>query len=390
MAATPLGTVGACVSGVTVEILEAQPPVEVVAKRRDLRRAARGGARARGARGDRAVDPRAGAATAASRRPSFEGTELFARGVGESTDIVQKEMYTFEDGGGRSLTLRPEGTAPICRAYVEHGMHKLPQPAKLWYLSCFFRYERAQAGPLPAVLADRRRGDRLRRPGRRRRAHHAARDAAGRGRVSRRAAPAGEPRLPRGPRRVPRGAAGATCARTRTSSPTRSAAASTSTRCARSTPTIRARGRSWSAPRGCWTASPPTTPSTSPRSARCSTRAGVDYEIDPSLVRGLDYYTRTVFEFTSDALGAQSGVGGGGRYDGLVEQLGGPPTPGCGWAAGVERIRLAGHRAADGAAAGRPLRRARRPRRTGGRVRASPPRRAARGWRRSWSWRAAR
>ena len=75
--------------------------------------------------------------------------------------------------------------------------------------------------------------------------------------------------------------------------------------------------------------------------------AGVDYEIDPSLVRGLDYYTRTVFEFTSDALGAQSGVGGGGRYDGLVEQLGGPPTPGCGWAAGVERIRLAGDRAAD-------------------------------------------
>ena len=69
--------------------------------------------------------------------------------------------------------------------------------------------------------------------------------------------------------------------------------------------------------------------------------AGVAYEIDPSLVRGLDYYTRTVFEFTSDALGAQSGVGGGGRYDGLVEQLGGPPTPGCGWAAGVERIRLA-------------------------------------------------
>ena len=66
--------------------------------------------------------------------PVFEATELFARGVGEATDIVQKEMYTFEDGGGRSLTLRPEGTAPVCRAYVEHGMHKLPQPVKLWYL----------------------------------------------------------------------------------------------------------------------------------------------------------------------------------------------------------------------------------------------------------------
>src|ERR1700723_4129563 len=78
--------------------------------------------------------------------PTFEATDLFARGVGEATDIVQKEMYTFEDGGGRSLTLRPEGTAPVCRAYVEHGMHKLRQPVKLWYLSSFFRYERAQAG----------------------------------------------------------------------------------------------------------------------------------------------------------------------------------------------------------------------------------------------------
>ena len=66
--------------------------------------------------------------------PTFEATELFARGVGEATDIVQKEMYTFDDGGGRSMTLRPEGTAPVCRAYIEHGMHKLPQPVKLWYL----------------------------------------------------------------------------------------------------------------------------------------------------------------------------------------------------------------------------------------------------------------
>jgi histidyl-tRNA synthetase len=77
--------------------------------------------------------------------PTFEATELFSRGVGASTDIVQKEMYTF-DSGERSYTLRPEGTAPVCRAYVEHGMHKLPQPVKLWYLSSFFRHERAQAG----------------------------------------------------------------------------------------------------------------------------------------------------------------------------------------------------------------------------------------------------
>ena len=78
--------------------------------------------------------------------PTFEATELFSRGVGEATDIVQKEMYTFDDGGGRSLTLRPEGTAPVCRAYLEHGMHKLPQPVKLWYLSSFFRAEAPQRG----------------------------------------------------------------------------------------------------------------------------------------------------------------------------------------------------------------------------------------------------
>ena len=78
--------------------------------------------------------------------PTFESTELFARGVGEATDIVQKEMYSFDDGEGRSLTLRPEGTAPVCRAYIEHGMHKLPQPVKLWYLSSFFRSEAPQRG----------------------------------------------------------------------------------------------------------------------------------------------------------------------------------------------------------------------------------------------------
>ena len=97
------------------------------------------------ARGARRADPR----RRRLRRietPTFEATELFARGVGEATDIVQKEMYTFDDGGGRSLTLRPEGTAPVCRAYLEHGMHKLPQPVKLWYLSSFFRAEAPQRG----------------------------------------------------------------------------------------------------------------------------------------------------------------------------------------------------------------------------------------------------
>src|SRR5918998_1227343 len=78
--------------------------------------------------------------------PAFEDTDLFARGVGEATDIVQKEMFTFEDKGGRSLTLRPEETASICRAYVEHGMHKRPQPVRLWYMGPYFRAEQPQAG----------------------------------------------------------------------------------------------------------------------------------------------------------------------------------------------------------------------------------------------------
>ncbi len=78
--------------------------------------------------------------------PTFEETRLFTRGVGESTDIVRKEMYTFEDLGGRSMTLRPEGTAPVARAYIEHGMHTLPQPVKLYYHSPMFRYESPQSG----------------------------------------------------------------------------------------------------------------------------------------------------------------------------------------------------------------------------------------------------
>ena len=123
----------------------------------------RGGARSCRPRGARSTCcPRTGAARAilqayadelleragygAFESPVFEDTELFARGVGESTDIVQKEMFTFEDKGGRSLTLRPEGTAGVCRAYVEHGMHKLPQPVKLRYWGPFFRHEAPQAG----------------------------------------------------------------------------------------------------------------------------------------------------------------------------------------------------------------------------------------------------
>ena len=148
-------------------------------------------------------------------------------------------MYTFDDGGGRSLTLRPEGTAPVCRAYIEHGMHKLPQPVKLWYLSSFFRAEAPQKRPLPPVLAGRRRGDRL---GRRPETDAELivllaelLEALGQ---PRRAAAALEPRHARDARRLPRGAERVPARRTRTElSAGGPRAHRRSTRCARSTPT---------------------------------------------------------------------------------------------------------------------------------------------------------
>ena len=272
--------------------------------------------------------------------PAFEATELFARGVGEATDIVQHEMYTFDDGGGRSLTLRPEGTAPVCRAYLEHGMHKLPQPVKLWYLSPFFRAEAPQRGryrqfwqvgaeaigspsaetdaelivllsELLATLGVRETRLRLSSLGTPRtrleyREELTAYLRAHRDQLS----PEVAARIELNPMR----AFDATDATTR--------------RTMEGAPTLLGR--------------------LAPEDAQhfVAVRelldgAGVKYELDPRLVRGLDYYTRTVFEFTSDALGAQSGVGGGGRYDGLLELLGGDPTPASGWAAGIERMLIA-------------------------------------------------
>jgi histidyl-tRNA synthetase len=272
--------------------------------------------------------------------PTFEATELFARGVGEATDIVQKEMYTFDDGGGRSLTLRPEGTAPVCRAYIEHGMHKLPQPVKLWYLSSFYRAEAPQKGrfrqfwqvgaevigsagaetdaELIVLLSDllealmvkevRLRISSLGTPETRTqyrdelraylREHEQSLSEDVRSRID----------------LNPMRAFDSTDARTR--------------EVMRGAPTLLDRL------------------SDEDDEHFTQVRALLDeaeirYELDPTLVRGLDYYTRTVFEFTSDALGAQSAVGGGGRYDRLIEQLDGAPTPASGWAAGVERMLLA-------------------------------------------------
>ncbi len=272
--------------------------------------------------------------------PTYEATELFARGVGEATDIVQKEMYSFDDGGGRSMTLRPEGTAPVTRAYLEHGMHKLPQPVKLWYLSSFFRAEAPQkgryrqfwqvgaeaigaAGPetdaeLIILLADLLRAvgvkdthlrlsslgtAETRREYREELAAwlHAHEDGLSAEVVS---------RIDLNPMR----AFDANDRRTQETM--------------RDAPILLSRLA-------------PEDAEHFERVKALLDEAGIAYELDPTLVRGLDYYARTLWEFTSGALGAQSAVGGGGRYDGLIEQLGGPPTPGVGWAAGIERMLMA-------------------------------------------------
>ncbi len=272
--------------------------------------------------------------------PVFEATELFSRGVGSSTDIVRKEMFTFTDASDRSLTLRPEGTAPVCRAYVEHGMHKRRQPVKLWYLSSFFRHERAQRGRYrefwqvgaealgsedPAVDAESIMllWNLLMEMGVRARLRLASLGSM-------------ESR-------------GAYRERLQAHLRANEESLSEEVRSRIEDNPLRAFDADHEGTRRVMASAPRLLDALGPEDAEHFAEvralletAHVPYEIDSTLVRGLDYYTRTLFEFTSDALGAQSGVGGGGRYDGLVEQLGGPRTPGMGWAAGIERILLAG------------------------------------------------
>jgi histidyl-tRNA synthetase len=273
--------------------------------------------------------------------PAFEHTDLFARGVGASTDIVQKEMYTFDDAGGRSLTLRPEGTAPVMRAYHEHGLHKAPQPVKLWYYGPYFRQEKPQAGRfrqfwqlgVEAIGSD-----------------DPAVDAEtilllqtlvaelGVAGVRLRLGSLGTPQTRADYREK-------LIAHLRTHEDE----LSEDVRARIDLNPLRAFDAEHPGTRRVMESAPllldDLTPADAEHFAEVRARldaAGVAYEIDPTLVRGIDYYTRTLFEFTSDALGAQSGVGGGGRYDGLAEVLGLTPTPGIGWAAGVERLLLAG------------------------------------------------
>ena len=271
--------------------------------------------------------------------PVFEDSGLFVRSVGEGTDIVEKETYTFEDRGGDSVTLRPEGTAPVCRAYLEHGMHNLPQPVRLYYFCPVFRYERPQAGRFrehhqfgiealgdadPSVDAEvielgwrlvlslglrdvelllNSIGDPQCRP-----EYIAALTSYYSGHLQVLCSDC-RVRLDRNPLRL------LDC----------------------KVETCRALGDA------------------APKSVEHLCEAclghwgtlqgylsgmGIPYRVDHRLVRGLDYYTRTVFEVQPINGGAQSTIIGGGRYDGLIEGLGGRPTPGIGFATGMERLTL--------------------------------------------------
>jgi histidyl-tRNA synthetase len=272
--------------------------------------------------------------------PAFEDTELFERGVGHSTDIVRKEMFTFEDKGGRSLTLRPEGTAPICRAYIEHGMHKLAQPVKLSYAGPFFRHERPQAG-------------------RYRQFHQLGIEAIGSDSpladaetISLLAELLAELGVPEVELRL--GSLGSFEARQAYLEELKAYLRANEGDLAKEV-----RERIDANPLRAFDSDDESTQAVMGSAPKLIDRlegedadhfeevralldaAGVQYTIDPTLVRGLDYYTRTIFSFVCDRLGAQSEIGGGGRYDGLIEQLGGGATPAIGWAAGIERILLA-------------------------------------------------
>jgi histidyl-tRNA synthetase len=272
--------------------------------------------------------------------PVFEDTDLFERGVGRSTDIVRKEMFTFEDKGGRSLTLRPEGTASVCRAYLEHGMQKLAQPVKLHYLGPFFRHERPQAG-------------------RYRQFHQLGAECIGTDSpladaevIMLLADLLGELGVPGVELRL--GSLGSFEARRayledlKEHLHAHEGELSNDVRERINLNPLRAFDADDEGTRGVMASAPTIVEQLAGEDAEHFTEvralldaSGIAYVIDPTLVRGLDYYTRTIFSFVCDRLGAQSEIGGGGRYDGLVEQLGGSPTPAVGFAAGIERILLA-------------------------------------------------
>jgi histidyl-tRNA synthetase len=279
----------------------------------------------------------------AIQTPVFEDTALFLRTAGAGSDVVEKEMYTFEDRGGRSLTLRPEGTAPICRAYVEHGLHREGQPQKLYTIAPMYRYSAPQKGRYrehwqlsveaigsadPAVDAEviQLYDTLLRRLGIT--AYRLELNSIGDGQCR----PAYLERL-------------------RAWLAANDARLDEDTRARASTSPLRIFDNLEAKPpevRDALATAPAIADSLcEPCQAHfASVRAtldayGVAYALVPTLVRGLDYYTRTAWEFVGPAQGAQSTISGGGRYDGLIEEIGGPSTPGVGFGAGLERLVLA-------------------------------------------------
>src|SRR3954463_6864449 len=268
--------------------------------------------------------------------PIFEDTALFARGVGESTDIVQKQMFTFEDQGGRSLTLRPEATASICRAYLEHGMQKQAQPVKLWTDGPFFRHERPQAG-------------------RYRQFSQIDAEAIGSGSPpvdAQMVVLANDIFATLGVQgvRIRLGSLGTPATRSayldelRQFLRSREAELSESVRDRIDVNPLRAFDADDEGTRRVIDDAPTLLERLDSADAehfdavrQLLDRNGVAYEIDPTLVRGLDYYTRTVFEFECQKLGAQSGIGGGGGRGRPVRQLRGPAEPGrgAGWRGGA-------------------------------------------------------
>ena len=273
------------------------------------------------------------------RTPVFEHTELFTRSVGDTTDVVQKEMYTFNDKGGRSVTLRPEGTAGAARAFLEHGLGNEPLPQKVSYVTSCYRYEKPQAGRLrefhqfgvecygtesPAAdaeiisLANEIFGflgaDRIHLeinsigcPECRKKYHDALRDYFTS--VKDELCDDCKGRLDRNPMRI------LDCKVPHCRELVKDAPVILDYLCG----DCRAHFESVQ---------------------KYLDAMNIMYDINPKIVRGLDYYTRTVFEFVSDAIGAQGTVCGGGRYDGLIEELGGKHTPALGFAMGLERLML--------------------------------------------------
>jgi len=270
--------------------------------------------------------------------PAFEETALFVRGVGESTDVVTKEMYSFTTRGGDDVTLRPEGTAPVLRAILENNLHRGALPVKVWYSGSYYRYERPQRGRyrhfsqvgaevvgtedatvdaetiVLAVDAYRNLGlssfrvllnslgSEESRPAYRAALQEYLRALDLDEETAR--------RVELNPLRV--------------LDDTRPQMQAALADAPLITGFLSGGDRAHH-----------------DKVRTLLTDAGVDFLDDPRLVRGLDYYTRTLFEFVHDGLGAQSAIGGGGRYDGLSESLGGPRLPGVGWALGVERTLLA-------------------------------------------------